>query len=329
MSEDPALNKNKNEGEEPKIVEDYPSRGLDYVRSKTIAHVDGKPSIVESALEHRTGIFLTSILVYDSIGHCLYSETMDLPKECEMSNETKTLHRDEDGLPTLIRRNQLGENFTQGLTRILTEQATGEPNKELKVLSQQQTVLEWDENKRLKSTIRYQLVQYKDDKEFWAPESVETFKYDNKGRLVEKVEEEFSEDGHYIKYYYTYNHDQVAGHNRVINSWYTNDNYGADKAKNILNLHTAHVGIYDPDTHERLLFLGYVNTEITSKIPVMGPVEPIYVIKPEHGGHLVMKTRDIQRLIEENDVRALRLIADGLVPESIDVPIETNLSNHK
>lgn len=309
-------------------TEDYPSRKVERATRKILAFIDGKPSVIESGLEHRTRNFLTSMFVYDRVGHCVYSQTVDLPKECEMTKEVKTLQRDKNGLPTLIRQNQLGENLTQGLARILTEHVTGEPDKELKVLAQQQIALEWDDNKRLKSVTTFQLAEYTGDKEIWVPESVETFEYDRKGRLTKQIIEEYSEDGHYINYYFTYRHEQVAGHNRVIESWYTNDNYGKDKTKNALNLYAVRAAIYDPDTRERILFIGYSNVEITPKIPIMRDAKPVYVIKPEYGERLILKIDDLRKIFEENDVRAARLISDGLVPQTLDVPTTVNLSNY-
>lgn len=165
---------------ETPLTVDYPSRTTETSQRKVLAMVDGKPSIVQSALEHRTGNFLTSLNVYDSVGSYVYSETMDLPIECQMANEVKTIQKKENGLPTLIRKNQLGENLTQGITRILVEQSTGAKNKELKVLNQQQISLEWDSNNRLKSATTFQLTEYSGDKEIWTPETVKTFPMTNK-----------------------------------------------------------------------------------------------------------------------------------------------------
>lgn len=306
-------------------ADDYPSRQEDGRIRNVIASIEGKAAVIESGIEHRTGNYLTSVLVYDSIGYCVFSETIDLSSECQMAYEVQTLERNADGLPTVIRRNQLGENLTQGLTRLFSEQIIGDTSKELKVLSQQQIALEWDENKRLRTATTYQLAQYQENNEFWMPEKTEYFKYDDQGRLIEEIREEYDEDGHHIEYFYTLQHENVKGFNRIIKSWYTNNDLDNPNA-NQLELHTVNANIYDPKTRERLLFIDYSNVQITPQVAILGSTKPIYAIKPDYGNHLVINIEDIKKFIENNDIKAMQCMADELVPLEVDIPTRLDLS---
>lgn len=147
--------------------------------------------------------------------------------------------------------------------------------------------------------------------------------------MVTKTEEEYSEDGHYINYYYKYQHDKVPGHNRVIVSWYINNATGEDKTKNILGLHTADTALYDSLTRERVTFLGYSNIEITPKFAFIGRTKPIYVIQPEYGGHVILNVDDLQKVVEENDIRTAKLVAEGYVPKDLNLPPSIDLSNYR
>lgn len=304
---------------------DYPSRQEDGFRRNILLSINGKASVIESGIEHRTGNYLTSVLVYDTVGYCVFSETDDLPKECQMAYEVQTLERNADGLPRVIRKNQLGENLTQGLTRLFVEQVTGDKRQELKILSQQQIVLEWNENNRLQSSTTYQLAQYQENNEFWMPEQTEYFKYDDQGRLVEEIREQYDKNGHHIEYFYTYQHDKVKGFNRVVSSWYTNNDID-NKNANQLELHTVNAIIFDPKTRERLLFIGYSNVQITPKIPILGSSKPIFAIKADYGDHLAINMDDLQKLISDNNISAMKCIEQKLVPLEMNVPTRMDLS---
>lgn len=287
---------------------------------------EGLPCVTESGLKHRSGFFLRSMTVKDSVGGYVYSTSTDIPSECKMAREVKTVQRDVNDLPVLIRENQLGENLTEGITRMLTDQIFGERESTPKYLSQKQVALNWNEKKQLTSVTDFVLASQSMDKEYWEPQGEHHFEYDQQGRIIRKTEYQYSEDGHSVRYYYEMEHEQIDDVNIVTSKWYTNDNVGVDEQKNQLNLHTLDVEVYDRSTHDRLALLNYHNTQITSAKPFLGSTEPVLVIKPENGEKQILDMKDVKKLKDEKNFRVAKLLGDGKIPLSINATVTLDLS---